>query len=76
MGGMKPCAVIDLEGAQQIIDVAQKAVAQPPEPFLFTTMKQASLEEVYADDYGVVDGTKKRVSYLPSYDLEFFRVDT
>ena len=26
--------------------------------------------------YGVIDGIKKYISYLPAYNLEFFRVDT
>lgn len=76
MGGMKPQGVIDLEGAQQIIDVAQKAVAQPPGTVPIHYNETGFFREVYADDYGVVDGIKKYMSYLPSYDLEFFRVDT
>ena len=31
--------------------------------------------EVYENDYGVIEGIKKYVSYLPAYNLEFFRVD-
>ena len=31
--------------------------------------------EVYENDYGVIEGIKKYISYLPAYNLEFFRVD-
>ena len=32
--------------------------------------------EVYENDLGVIEGIKKYVSYLPAYNLEFFRVDS
>ena len=32
--------------------------------------------EVYQTQEGVIEGIKKYVDMLPSYDLEFFRVDT
>ena len=32
-------------------------------------------KKVYDDEIGVIDGIKKYMDYLPSYDLEFFRVD-
>ena len=32
--------------------------------------------EVYENDLGVIEGIKKYISYLPAYNLEFFRVDT
>ena len=32
--------------------------------------------EVYQTQEGVIEGIKKYVDMLPTYDLEFFRVDT
>lgn len=76
MGGMNPKGVIDQEGAEAIIEANTKGpkVAPPGSvPVHYETT--GFFREVYEDDLGVIDGIKKYMSYIPSYDPEFFRVD-
>ncbi|MDO4754558.1 MAG: carboxyl transferase domain-containing protein, partial [Bacillota bacterium] len=76
MGGMNPKGVIDLEGAEAII-AANTTGAKVPPPGAVPVHYETTgfFREVYEDDLGVIDGIKKYMSYIPSYDLEFFRVD-
>ena len=69
VGGMNPKGYIDMEGAVQIAEatIAAKKVEVPGTIHVHYD-KTGFFREVYDDEIGVMD-------YLPSYDLEFFRVD-
>lgn len=75
MGGMNPKGYIDMEGAEQIASNTGGAKTPPPGSVPVHYDTTGFFREVYEDDLGVIDGIKKYMSYIPSYDLEFFRVD-
>lgn len=76
LGGMNPKGTIDLESAQQIIDANKNATKQNPPGSVPVHFEQTGfMREVYEDEFGVIDGIRKYIGFLPSYDLEFFRVD-
>ena len=78
LSGMNPKGYIDKEAADQIVaaqieNSKNKVPAPGSVPVHYD--ETGFFREVYADDYGVIDGIKKYISYLPAYNLEFFRVD-
>ncbi|MBR5267511.1 MAG: glutaconyl-CoA decarboxylase subunit alpha [Lachnospiraceae bacterium] len=78
LSGMNPKGYIDQESAEQIVaaqieNSKNKVPAPGSVPVHYD--ETGFFREVYADDYGVIDGIKKYISYLPAYNLEFFRVD-
>lgn len=76
LGGMNPKGFIDEESANQIADMTmqQKKVA-PPGSVGVHFAQTGFMREVYVEEAGVLEGIKKYMDMLPSYDLEFFRVD-
>ncbi len=76
VGGMNPKGFIDQEAAEQIVDAALNGPKMDPPGAVPVHYEQTGFfREVYEDDYGVIDGIKKYMSFLPAYDPEFFRVD-
>lgn len=79
LSGMNPKGYIDDEAAEQIIaaqieNSKQKIPAPGSVPIHYD--ETGFFREVYQNDLGVIEGIKKYISYLPAYNLEFFRVDT
>ncbi|MCH3913966.1 MAG: glutaconyl-CoA decarboxylase subunit alpha [Acidaminococcaceae bacterium] len=76
LGGMNPKGYIDQEGAEQIADMVAKSGKQnPPGSVSIHYGETGFFREVYEEEEGVLNGIKKYIKMLPSYDLEFFRVD-
>ena len=76
LGGMQPKGYIDMEGAEQIADMVSNSVKENPPGSVDVHYNETGfMREVYASEEGVLEGIKKYVGMLPSYDLEFFRVD-
>ena len=79
LSGMNPKGYIDDEAAEQIITAQienskNKVPAPGSVPIHYN--ETGFFREVYQNDLGVIEGIKKYISYLPAYNLEFFRVDT
>ncbi|MBS6518839.1 MAG: glutaconyl-CoA decarboxylase subunit alpha [Clostridium sp.] len=79
LSGMNPKGFIDEETAEGIIaaqieNSKQHIPAPGSVPIHYD--ETGFFREVYENDLGVIDGIKKYISYLPAYNLEFFRVDT
>lgn len=76
LGGMNPKGYIDMEGANQIADMVDRSGKQePPGAVDIHFTETGFLREVYASEEGVLEGIKKYIGMLPSYNPEFFRVD-
>ncbi|MDO5040455.1 MAG: carboxyl transferase domain-containing protein [Peptoniphilus sp.] len=76
LGGMNPKGYIDEEGANQIADATMNVKkVTPPGAVGVHFAETGFFREVYVEEEGVIEGIKKYVDMLPSYDLEFFRVD-
>lgn len=75
VGGMNPKGYVDEEAAMALIEAGKGLTATPPGSVPIHYNETGFFREVYADDYGVLDGIKKYMSYLPAYNPEFFRVD-
>ena len=78
LSGMNPKGYVDDEAAEAIITAqienSKKKIPAPGSvPIHYE--ETGFFREVYENDYGVIDGIKKYISYLPAYNLEFFRVD-
>lgn len=78
LSGMNPKGYIDDEAAEQIVaaqieNSKNKVPAPGSVPIHYD--ETGFFREVYENDYGVIEGIKKYISYLPAYNLEFFRVD-
>ena len=79
LSGMNPKGYIDDEAAEQIIAAQienSKLKVPAPGSVPIHYDETGFFREVYQNDLGVIDGIKKYISYLPAYNLEFFRVDT
>lgn len=79
LSGMNPKGRVDKEIAEGIIQSLEankehKVPAPGSVPVHYDCT--GFFREVYENDLGVIEGIKKYVSYLPAYNLEFFRVDT
>lgn len=76
VGGMNPKGHIEMEDAEQIIQNTINAGKQnPPGSVSIHFNETGFMREVYQEELGVIEGIKKYVDMLPSYNLEFFRVD-
>jgi glutaconyl-CoA decarboxylase len=76
LGGMNPKGFIDDEGANQIADMVDKSKkVEPPGAVDIHYSETGFFREVYASEEGVLEGIKKYIKMLPSYDINFFRVD-
>ena len=78
LSGMNPKGYIDEEAAEQIVaaqieNSKQHVPAPGSVPIHYD--ETGFFREVYQNDVGVIEGIKKYISYLPAYNLEFFRVD-
>ena len=79
LSGMNPKGFIDEETAEGIIAAQiENSKHHVPAPGSVPIHYDATgfFREVYENDLGVIEGIKKYISYLPAYNLEFFRVDT
>ena len=76
VGGMDSKPYVYDEGAQGMIDATRKMKNDPPGSVSIHYNETGFFREVYAEELGVLDAIKKYMDYLPSYNLEFFRVDT
>ena len=79
LSGMNPKGYIDEEAAEQIINAQienSKHHVPAPGSVPIHYDETGFFREVYENDLGVIEGIKKYISYLPAYNLEFFRVDT
>ncbi len=78
LSGMNPKGYVDEEAAESIIAAQienNKKHIPAPGSVPIHYNETGFFREVYENDYGVIEGIKKYVSYLPAYNLEFFRVD-
>ena len=76
---MNPKGFIDEETAEGIIAAQienSKHHVPAPGSVPIHYDETGFFREVYENDLGVIEGIKKYISYLPAYNLEFFRVDT
>ena len=76
VGGMDSKPYVDAEGAQGMIDATRKMKNDPPGSVSIHYNETGFFREVYAEEFGVLDGIRKYMGMLPAYDLDFFRVDT
>lgn len=76
VGGMNPKGYIDMEGAIQIAEATIKSKGvEVPGTVDIHYEETGFFREVYGDEIGVLEGIRKYMSYLPAYNLDFFRVD-
>ena len=75
VGGMNPKPHVDMEAALAQIEATKGLRADPPGSVSIHYGQTGFFREVYTGQEGVIEGIKKYVDMLPSYDLEFFRVD-
>ena len=76
LGGMNPKGFVDMESAEQMIDMQIKGPKEnPPGSIAVHYNETGFFREVYAEEIGVIEGIRKYISYLPAYNLDFFRVD-
>ena len=76
VGGMNPKGYVDMEAALAQIEATKGLRADPPGSVSIHYGQTGFFREVYSGEDGVIAGIKKYLDMLPSYDLEFFRVDT
>ena len=76
VGGMNPKPHVDMEAALAQIEATKGLRADPPGTVAIHYGETGFFREVYSGEDGVIAGIKKYLDMLPSYDLEFFRVDT
>ena len=75
VGGMNPKGYIDMEGANQIADATENAKREdPPGSVPIHQGETGFMREVYETEEGVLQGIRKYMEYIPSYNPEFFRV--
>jgi len=76
LGGMNPKGYIDEEGANQIADATMNAKKTTPPGSVSVHFAQTGFfREVYVEEEGMLEGIRKYIDMIPSYDLDFFRVD-
>lgn len=76
VGGMNPKPHVDMEAALAQIEATKGLRADPPGSVSIHYGETGFFREVYTEQEGVIAGIKKYVDMLPTFDLEFFRVDT
>jgi glutaconyl-CoA decarboxylase len=75
LGGMNPKGFVDLEGANQLIELEKNFKADPPGTVAVHFNETGFFREVYTEELGVLEAIKKYMKQIPAYDPEFFRVD-
>lgn len=78
LSGMNPKGYVDDEAAESIIAAQiENSKLKVPAPGSVPVHYDETgfFREVYENDLGVIEAIQKYVSYLPAYNLEFFRVD-
>ena len=78
LGGMNPKGFIDEESAEEIIQAnlnAKNNHIAPPGSVGVHYEQTGFFREVYESEEGVIEAMRKYISFLPAYNLEFFRVD-
>lgn len=76
VGGMNPKGYVDREAAEALIEGTKGLRSDPPGRVAIHYNETGFFREVLTGDEGVIAAIKRYVDMLPSYDLEFFRVDT
>ena len=73
--GMSPNGYIDEEYAEKMIEAQLKRKkGTPPGSAKIHFEKTGFMREIYDDDLGVIQALRKYMSYMPAFNLEFFRV--
>ena len=75
VGGMTPKGYIDTEGARDIIESNKKATNDLPGTVAIHYGETGFFREAYTEELGVIHALKKYMGDIPSYNLDFFRVD-
>lgn len=75
VGGMDSKPYVDKEGAEAMIEATKAMKSDPPGSVAIHYNETGFMREVYNEEEGVLAGIRKFIGYLPSYDLDFFRVD-
>ena len=75
VGGMNPKPHVDMDAALAQIEATKGLRADPPGSVAIHYGQTGFFREVYTEQEGVIAAIKKYVDMLPSFDLEFFRVD-
>ncbi|MDR1048954.1 MAG: hypothetical protein LBL51_04285, partial [Synergistaceae bacterium] len=75
LGGMNPKGFVDMEGANQLIELEKGLKADPPGTVAVHFNETGFFREVYTEEMGVLEAIKKYMGQIPAYDPEFFRVD-
>ena len=75
LSGMSPKGHVDKEDAQLMVE-AQLNAPKTAAPGSMSIHHDVTgfVREVYDDDFGVIEGLKKYIDYIPAYHPEFFRV--
>ena len=76
VGGMNPKPYVDMEAALAQIEATKGLRSDPPGSVGIHHAQTGFFREVYGAQEDVIMAIKKYIDMLPSYDLEFFRVDT
>ena len=76
VGGMNPKPYVDMEAALAQIEATKGLRSDPPGSVGIHHGQTGFFREVYGAQEDVIMAIKKYIDMLPSYDLEFFRVDT
>jgi len=74
VSGMSPKGFFDDPGAEQIIDATRHFKEVPPGSVSVHYDSTGFFKAVFETEEGVLDGLKKYMRYIPSYDPDFFRV--
>ena len=73
--GMSPNGYIDEEYAEKMIEAQlNRKKGTPPGSAKIHFEKTGFMREIYDDDLGVIQALRKYMSYMPAFNLEFFRV--
>ena len=75
VGGMNPKGYVDREAAEALVEGSKGLRSDPPGRVAIHYNETGFFREVLTGDNGVIAAIKKYVDMLPSYDLDFFRVD-
>ena len=79
LSGMNPKGYIDEEAAEQIVNAQienSKHHVPAPGSVPIHYDETGFFREVSGADLGVIEGIKKSITFLPCFNLEFFRVDS
>jgi glutaconyl-CoA decarboxylase len=74
LGRMNPKGYVDMEGAMNLIEAEKGNKTSPPGSVEIHHDATGFFREVYSDEKEVLNAIRKYMSYIPAYNLEFFRV--